>query len=96
MQAGFVQSVNGVSDSIPVKQESSQFFYTPPETKVRVELSFTRNLGNYESIKIGVGIEDIVRYGENANSATERVYKFVEQKLIEKTNEIEEELKGGK
>lgn len=66
------------------------------DTKVKVELSFTRNLGNYESIKIGVGIEDIVRSGENVDSATERVYKFVEDKLIQKTREIEEELGGGK
>lgn len=66
------------------------------ETKVKVDLSFTRNLGNYESIKIGVGVEDIVRSGENVDSATERVYKFVEDKLIQKTREIEEELGGGK
>lgn len=66
------------------------------ETKVKVDLSFTRNLGNYESIKIGIGIEDSVRSGETVNSATERVYKFVEEKLIEKTREVEEELKGGK
>ena len=65
-------------------------------TKVKVDLSFTRNLGNYESIKIGIGIEDIVRSGETVTSATERVYKFVEEKLIEKTREVEEELKGGK
>jgi hypothetical protein len=62
------------------------------ETKVKIDLSFTRNLGNYESIKIGIGIEDDVRQGENVNDATERVYKFVEDKLIEKTREIEEEL----
>lgn len=65
------------------------------ETKVKVDLSFTRNLGNYESIKIGIGVEDTVRDGENVDSATERVYKFVESKLIEKTTEVEEELKGG-
>jgi hypothetical protein len=65
-------------------------------TKVKVDLSFTRNLGNYESIKIGIGIEDDVRSGETVNAATERVYKFVEDKLIEKTREVEEELKGGK
>jgi len=59
---------------------------------VKVDLSFTRNLGNYESIRIGVGIEDDVRQGENVNDATERVYKFVEDKLIEKTREVEEEL----
>jgi len=65
------------------------------ETKVKVDLSFTRNLGNYESIKIGIGVEDVVRSGENVDSATERVYKFVEEKLIQKTREVEEELKRG-
>jgi hypothetical protein len=61
-----------------------------------VDLSFTRNLGNYESIKIGIGVEDDLRLGENVEYATERVYKFVEEKLIEKTREVEEELKRGK
>jgi hypothetical protein len=65
-------------------------------TRVKVDLSFTRNLGNYESIKIGVGIEDDVRQGETVDAATERVYAFVENKLIEKTQEVEEELKSGK
>ena len=65
-------------------------------TKVKVDLYFTRNLGNYESIKIGIGVEDDLRLGENVESATERVYKFVEDKLIEKTREVEEELKRGK
>lgn len=63
-------------------------------TKVKVDLSFTRNLGNYESIKIGIGVEDDIRLGENVDSATERVYTFVENKLIEKTREVEEELKS--
>jgi hypothetical protein len=66
------------------------------ETRVKVDLSFTRNLGNYESIKIGIGIEDDVRQGETVDMATERVYKFVEDKLIQKTQEIEDELKSGK
>jgi hypothetical protein len=58
-------------------------------TKIKVDLSFTRNLGNYESIKIGIGVEDDLRLGETVDSATERVYKFVEDKLIEKTREVE-------
>jgi hypothetical protein len=65
-------------------------------TRVKVDLSFTRNLGNYESIKIGVGVEDDVRQGETVDAATERVYNFVENKLIQKTEEVEEELKRGK
>lgn len=63
------------------------------ETKVKVDLSFTRNLGNFESIKIGIGVEDFVRQEENVDTATERVYNFVQSKLIEKTREVEEELK---
>jgi hypothetical protein len=65
-------------------------------TRVNVDLSFTRNLGNYESIKINIGVQDDVRQGENVDSATERVYAFVESKLIAKTREVEEELKRGK
>ena len=48
-------------------------------TKVKVDLSFTRNLGNYESIKIGIGVEDDVRSGENVNSATERVINLLKK-----------------
>lgn len=64
------------------------------ETKVKVDLQYTRNLGNYESIKVGLGVEDTVRSGENVETATNRVYKFVEDKLIEKMQEIEQELKS--
>jgi hypothetical protein len=66
------------------------------QTSVRVELQFTRNLGNYESLKLSIGVEDFVRTGENTNTATDRVYKFVEDKLIEKISEVESELKGKK
>jgi hypothetical protein len=66
------------------------------QTSVKVELQFTRNLGNYESIKVGIGIEDFVRDGENTDTATNRIYKFVEDKLVEKVQEIEKELKGNK
>lgn len=75
---------------------SESYVVTTEPTRVKVDLSYTRNLGNYESIKIGIGIEDSIRQGENVDSATERVYKFCEEKLIEKTREVEEELKGGK
>jgi hypothetical protein len=65
-------------------------------TSVRVALEFVRNLGNYESIRISIGVEDAVRQGETVDQATERVYAFVEDKLIEKSNEVEAELKGNK
>lgn len=65
-------------------------------TSVRVALEFVRNLGNYESIRISIGVEDSVRQSETVDQATERVYAFVESKLIEKANEVEAELKGNK
>ena len=65
-------------------------------TKVKVELQYVRNIGNYESIRVSLGVEDSVRSSENTNEAMNRVYGFVEKKLIEKMEEIESELKGGK
>ncbi|CAB5218169.1 hypothetical protein UFOVP204_51 [uncultured Caudovirales phage] len=66
------------------------------KTNVRVELQFTRNLGNYESLKVSIGIEDFKRTSETIDEATNRVYNFVEDKLMEKVNEIEDELKNSK
>ena len=66
------------------------------QTNVKVHLQFTRNLGNFESLKVGIGIEDFQRSGETIDEATNRVYTFVEKKLMEKVNEIEEELKAKK
>lgn len=64
-------------------------------THVKVELHFTRNLGNYESLRVGIGVEDFVREGESVDSATDRVYEFVEEKIISKVSDIEKELKNG-
>ena len=64
------------------------------KTRVRVGLKFVKNLGNYESVHVDVGIEDYVRDAETVDDAVERVYKFVETKLAEKVREIEEELDG--
>jgi hypothetical protein len=62
-------------------------------TKVRVGLKYVRNLGNYESIHVDIGIEDWVRDSDQGtSSAVDRVYAFVEGKLLEKMKSIEEEI----
>jgi hypothetical protein len=63
-------------------------------TRVRVGLKFVKNLGNYESVHVDVGIEDYVRSSETADAAFERIYSFVETKLAEKVREIEADLNG--
>jgi hypothetical protein len=61
-------------------------------TRVRVSLKFVRNLGNYESVHVDIGVEDYVRQAETVDAAVDRVYAFVEGKLSEKVKEIEADL----
>jgi len=65
-------------------------------THVRVDLHYTKNLGNYESLRIGIAVEDFLRQGESVDAATERVYEFVESKLVDKVKQVTEDLNNGK
>ena len=62
------------------------------DTKVNVTLGYTLNLGNFQSLRIDLGVSDFKRDSENINDAFERVYKFVEDKLAEKINEAKVEI----
>jgi hypothetical protein len=64
------------------------------ETKIKVMLGYTLNLGNFQSLRIDVGVDDSRREGENINEAFERVYSFVEDKLATKVRESKEELEA--
>ena len=57
-----------------------------------MSLKFVRNLGNYESVHVDIGVEDYVRQNETVDSAVDRVYAFVEDKLEQKVKEIEADL----
>ena len=61
-------------------------------TKVNVTLGYTLNLGNFQSLRLDLGVVDSKRDGETTNDAFERVYKFVEDKLTEKINEAKSEI----
>lgn len=62
------------------------------QTKVTVALGYTLNVGNFQSLRIDLGIEDSRRDGENISEAFERVYEFVENKLAEKVKEASSEI----
>jgi hypothetical protein len=62
------------------------------KTKVTVSLGYTLNLGNFQSFRIDLGVEDSEREGEGINDAFNRVYSFVEQKLVEKVKEAKTEV----
>jgi hypothetical protein len=61
-------------------------------TKVSVTLGYTLNLGNFQSLRLDLGVVDGKRDNENTNDAFDRVYKFVEDKLTEKINEAKAEI----
>lgn len=63
-------------------------------TKITVALGYTLNLGNFQSLRVDLGIEDSRREGETVSEAFERVYEFVEAKLAEKVAEASAELEN--
>jgi hypothetical protein len=72
--------------------ENSNYVVTNEPTKVNVTLGYTLNLGNFQSLRLDLGVVDSKRDGETTNEAFERVYKFVEDKLTEKINEAKSEI----
>jgi len=62
--------------------------------KVKVSLGYTLNLGNFESLRIDVGVEDFVIGDENLDHAMIRTYNYVEEVLTLKVKEAKEELDG--
>jgi hypothetical protein len=72
--------------------ENSNYVVTNEPTKVNVTLGYTLNLGNFQSLRLDLGVVDSKREGENTDEAFERVYKFVEDKLTEKISEAKTEL----
>ena len=62
------------------------------ETQVSVTLGYTLNLGNFQSLRVDLGVVDHTREGETTNEAMDRVYEFVEAKVVEKVKEAKEAL----
>ena len=56
-------------------------------TKVSAPLGYTLNLGNFQSLRVDLGVVDHVRDNESTEDAMNRVYNFVETKVVEKVNE---------
>ena len=61
-------------------------------TKVSATLGYTLNLGNFQSLRVDLGVVDHVRQGETTNDAMDRVYAFVENQVIQKVKDAKESL----
>lgn len=60
--------------------------------KVTVALGYTRNMGNFESLRVDIGLE--VSGRGNPTVTFDKAYGWTEKKLMEKVSEVEEELKN--
>lgn len=51
---------------------------------VSVNLGYTLNIGNFQSVRVDMGYTDFVRDAESPEQAMERVYLFVESEAEKK------------
>ena len=63
------------------------------KTVVKYGLKFVRNMKNFESLHIEIGVEDGIRGDENVAKAFERVKGFVESRLFEEIERVEAQVK---
>lgn len=64
-------------------------------TTVTVNLGYTLNLGNFQSLRVDLGCTDFVRDDESTDQAMDRVYDFVESKVVSKITDAKKELAEG-
>jgi hypothetical protein len=78
------------SDIIKTHKTTERFFMEP--TRIQWTLGYTVNVGNFQSLRLDCQITDYKHEAETAKEASDRVYAFVEQELVEKLNQAKEEL----
>lgn len=61
-------------------------------TTVSVSLGYTLNIGNFQSLRVDLGCTDFVRGDESTDEAMNRVYDFVESKVVEKIESAKREM----
>jgi len=62
------------------------------KTTVSANLGYTLNIGNFQSLRVDLGCTDFVRDGETVDAAMDRVYAFVESKVVSKIDEAKKEM----
>lgn len=54
---------------------------------------FTRNMGNFESLQLEIGVEDEPRGEEKFSEAFNRVKDFVESRLLDEVEALEADIR---
>jgi len=67
---------------------------TPKGHRVKVSVGYTRNMGDFESLRVDIGLE--LDGTGNPNPTFTKAYDWAESKLLEKMAEVEEEIRATK
>lgn len=59
---------------------------------VNYEARFTRNMGNYESLQLTIGVSDQPRGEETTSQAYNRVKDFVDSRLLDEISQLEKDI----
>lgn len=59
---------------------------------VSYKARFTRNMGNFESLQLEIGVEDEPRGEEKFAEAFNRVKDFVESRLLDEIESLEQQI----
>lgn len=65
-------------------------------TKVSYSAGFTRNMGDFESLRLDIGVEDEPRGDEKVSEAYNRVKDFVESRLLDEVRDLESQINSAR
>jgi hypothetical protein len=92
---------HGGEEDVPTHTLPASCILQVPDNKeakmartVRVELGFTQNIGNFESIRVGVAYEDDLRDDQTHEEVRGELYDKVEQALVEVARDCHASLTG--
>lgn len=65
-------------------------------TKVSYSAGFTRNMGDFESLRLDIGVEDEPRGDEKVSEAYNRIKDFVESRLLDEVRDLESQINSAR
>ena len=71
--------------------EKKRLSPAPSPSKIDVNLGF-KSTRDFNSVSVNIGITDFVRAEETLDEAVNRVYSYVESKVIEKLDQTKKEI----
>jgi len=63
-----------------------------PAHRIKVQMGYTRNIGNFESVRMDVGLEVDGRPGATPTETFDKAADWVERQFVARFNQVTQEL----